>query len=117
MNYADFNVNQVRQKLPQNEFHNRRLTHLKVSTTPGEPLGLDSGKKHRWDEPEVPPFSFSGTAKSHIGSFARAARLQSVAVTTAPIWSVFQDFGPDPDFFQEIGPEMVQIDTQKSGFG
>ena len=69
MNYADFNVNQVRQKLPQNEFYNRRLTHLKVSTTPGEPLGLDSGKKHRWDEPEVPRFSFSGTAKSHIGSF------------------------------------------------
>ena len=69
MNYADFNVNQVRQKLPQNEFYNRRLTHLKVSTTPGEPLGLDSGKKHRWDEPEVPRFSFSGTAKSRIGSF------------------------------------------------
>ena len=71
MNYADFNVNQVRQKLPQNEFYNRRLTHLKVSTTPGEPLGLDSGKKHRWDEPEVPRFSFSGTAKSRIGSFLR----------------------------------------------
>ena len=69
MNYADFNVNQVWQKLPQNEFYNRRLTHLKVSTTPGEPLGLDSGKKHRWDEPEVPRFSFSGTAKSRIGSF------------------------------------------------
>ena len=69
MNYADLNVNQVRQKLSQNEFYNRRLTHLKVFMTPGEPLGLDSGKKHRWDEPEVPRFSFSGTAKSHIGSF------------------------------------------------
>ena len=71
MNYADFNVNQVRQKLPQNEFYNRRLTHLKVSTTPGEPLGLDSGKKHRWDEPEVPRFSFSGTEKSHIRSILK----------------------------------------------
>ena len=27
----------------------------------------------------------------------------------------FPDFCPDPDFFEEIGPEMVRIDTNKSG--
>ena len=85
MNYGDFNVNQVRQKLPQNEFYNRRLTHLKVSTTPGEPLGLDSGKKHRWDEPEVPRFSFSGTAKSHIGSFQLARLCRSSIFEKVPL--------------------------------
>ena len=26
----------------------------------------------------------------------------------------FPDFGPDPDFFGETGPEMVRIGTQKS---
>ena len=31
-------------------------------------------------------------------------------------WSIFPDFGTDPDFFQEIGPEMVRIYIQKSGF-
>ena len=28
----------------------------------------------------------------------------------------FLDFGPDPDFFDEIGPERVRIYTKKSGF-
>ena len=37
-------------------------------------------------------------------------------ISSAPIWSVFPDFGPDPDFFEEIGPEMVRIYTKKSGF-
>ena len=33
-----------------------------------------------------------------------------------PLWSGFPDFGPDPDFFEEIGPEMVRIYAKKSGF-
>ena len=28
----------------------------------------------------------------------------------------FGPFFPDPDFFQEIGPEMVRICIEKSGF-
>ena len=30
-----------------------------------------------------------------------------------PFGPFFPDFGPDPDFFEEIGPEMVQIYTKK----
>ena len=33
-----------------------------------------------------------------------------------PFGPFFPDFGPDPDFFQEIGPEMVRICIKKSGF-
>ena len=33
-----------------------------------------------------------------------------------PFGPFFPDFGPDPDFFEEIGPEMVRIYTKKSGF-
>ena len=33
-----------------------------------------------------------------------------------PFGPFFPDFGPDPDFFQEIGPDMVRICTKKSGF-
>ena len=33
-----------------------------------------------------------------------------------PFGPFFPDFGPDPDFFQEIGPEMVRIYIKKSGF-
>ena len=32
-----------------------------------------------------------------------------------PFSLFFPDFGPDPDFFGETGPEMVRIGTQKSG--
>ena len=28
----------------------------------------------------------------------------------------FPDFGPDLDFFEEMGPEMFRIYTKKSGF-
>ena len=30
-------------------------------------------------------------------------------IISASIWSVFLDFSPNPDFFQEISPEMVWI--------
>ena len=33
-----------------------------------------------------------------------------------PFGPFFPDFGPDPDFFQEIGPEMVHIYSPESGF-
>ena len=33
-----------------------------------------------------------------------------------PFGPFFPDFGPDPDFFHEIGPEMVRICIKKSGF-
>ena len=36
-------------------------------------------------------------------------------VPVLPNGPFFPDFGPDPDFFGETGPEMVRIGTQKSG--
>ena len=33
-----------------------------------------------------------------------------------PFGPYFPDFGSDPYFFEEIGPEMVRIYTKKSGF-
>ena len=33
-----------------------------------------------------------------------------------PFSLFFPDFGPDPDFFHEIGPEMARICIKKSGF-
>ena len=33
-----------------------------------------------------------------------------------PFGPFFPDFGPDPDFFEEMGSEMFRIYTKKSGF-
>ena len=33
-----------------------------------------------------------------------------------PIRSSFPDHGPDPDFFEEIGPDLVRILVEKSDF-
>ena len=33
-----------------------------------------------------------------------------------PIRSVFPDYGPFPDFFEEIGPDLVRILCEKSDF-
>ena len=33
-----------------------------------------------------------------------------------PLWSGFPDFGPDPDFFEKSGPEMVRIYCQSPDF-
>ena len=30
---------------------------------------------------------------------------------------IFSDFGPESDFFEQNGPELVRINTQKSGLG
>ena len=38
------------------------------------------------------------------------------SLAVLPFGPFFPDFGQDPDFFQEIGPEMVRICIKKSGF-
>ena len=42
------------------------------------------------------------------------------AVSTSPVLPnglIFSDFGPESDFFEQNGPELVRINTQKSGLG
>ena len=34
-----------------------------------------------------------------------------------PNGPIFSDFGPESDFFEKNGPELVRINTQKSGLG
>ena len=34
-----------------------------------------------------------------------------------PNGPIFSDFGPESDFFEQKGPELVRITTQKSGLG
>ena len=34
-----------------------------------------------------------------------------------PNGPIFSDFGPESDFFEQNGPELVRINTQKSGLG
>ena len=34
-----------------------------------------------------------------------------------PNGPIFSDFGPESDFFEQNGPELVRITTQKSGLG
>ena len=43
-------------------------------------------------------------------------KLKSKLCPVPPLWSGFPDFGPDPDFFVQSGPGLVQILAQKSGF-
>ena len=49
--------------------------------------------------------------------FLLTAALSRSCNAVLPFGPFFPDFGPDPDFFQEIGPEMVRICIKKSGFG
>ena len=39
------------------------------------------------------------------------------ALAVLPNGLIFSDFGPESDFFEQNGPELVRINTQKSGLG
>ena len=38
-------------------------------------------------------------------------------IAVLPNGPIFSDFGPESDFFEQNGPELVRINTQKSGLG
>ena len=40
---------------------------------------------------------------------SRALTKAERAYAVPPLWSGFPDFGPDPDFFGQIGPDSVRI--------
>ena len=40
----------------------------------------------------------------------------TAALAVPPSRSVFPDYGPFPDFFEEIGPDLVRILFEKSDF-
>ena len=43
--------------------------------------------------------------------FAKLPRVEKKEpdIPVPPLWSGFPDFGPDPDFFGQIGPDTVRI--------
>ena len=42
---------------------------------------------------------------------------QMASPAVLPNGPIFSDFGPESDFFEQNGPELVRINTQKSGLG
>ena len=46
-----------------------------------------------------------------------SAKMGTTPCSVLPNGPIFSDFGPESDFFEQNGPELVRINTQKSGLG
>ena len=46
-----------------------------------------------------------------------SAKMGTTPCSVLPNGPIFSDFGPESDFFEQNGPELVWINTQKSGLG